>query len=124
MRQNADNAAQANQLAQGASSVALKGGAVVGEVVTMMGSALVGQAGTTMDEIVDSIRRVTDIMGEISAASAEQSTGVAQVGIAVSQMDQTTQRNASLVEESAAAAELMRSQAQALVQSVAAFRLA
>jgi methyl-accepting chemotaxis protein-1 (serine sensor receptor) len=69
------------------------------------GTQLVDEAGSRMSEIVTSIRRVTDIMGEISAASAEQSTGMAQVGEAVTQMDQATQQNAALVEESAAAAE-------------------
>ena len=77
-----------------------------------------------MTEVVTSIRRVTDIMGEISAASSEQSAGVAQVGEAVSQMDQATQQNAALVEESAAAAESLRQQAEALVRSVAVFKLA
>ncbi len=88
------------------------------------GTALVDRAGATMTEVVSSIRRVTDIMGEISAASTEQSTGVAQVGEAVSQMDQVTQQNAALVEESAAAAGSLRVQAQALVQVVAVFKLA
>jgi methyl-accepting chemotaxis protein len=88
------------------------------------GSALVDQAGATMEEIVNSIKRVTDIVGEISQASAEQSSGVTQVGSAVSQLDQTTQQNAALVEESAAAAESLRNQAEQLVQSVAAFKLA
>jgi methyl-accepting chemotaxis protein len=88
------------------------------------GTVLVDQAGATMLEVVTSIKRVTDIMGEISAASAEQSAGVAQVGEAVSQMDQATQQNAALVEESAAAAESLKVQAQQLVQSVAVFKLA
>ena len=87
------------------------------------GTALVDQAGTTMDEVVSAIRRVTDIMGEISAASTEQSQGVAQVGEAVTQMDQTTQQNAALVEESAAAASNLQSQANKLVEAVAAFKL-
>ena len=87
------------------------------------GSTLVHQAGSTMQEVVAAIRRVTDIMGEISAASGEQSAGVSQVGEAVSQMDQVTQQNAALVEESAAAAESLKQQAQHLVQSVAEFRL-
>jgi methyl-accepting chemotaxis protein len=87
------------------------------------GTALVDQAGTTMTEVVSAIKRVTDIMGEISAASTEQSAGVAQVGEAVSQMDQATQQNAALVEESAAAAESLRNQAQQLVQAVAVFKL-
>ena len=87
------------------------------------GTALVSQAGTTMAEVVSSIRRVTDIMGEISAASVEQSVGVAQVNEAVTQMDQATQQNAALVEESAAAAESLKVQALQLVHAVAVFKL-
>jgi methyl-accepting chemotaxis protein-1 (serine sensor receptor) len=87
------------------------------------GTALVDRAGLTMDEIVSSIARVTDIMGEISAASSEQSSGVGQLGEAIAQMDQATQQNAALVEESAAAAESLRDQARQLVQVVAVFRL-
>jgi methyl-accepting chemotaxis protein len=202
VRNNADSARQANQLAQGAAAVAARGGDVVGKVVTTMqgindssrkigdiisvidgiafqtnilalnaaveaarageqgrgfavvasevrslaqrsaeaakeiksligrsveqveqGSDLVDQAGKTMDEIVGSIQRVTDIVAEISAASVEQSSGVQQVGQAVSQMDQATQQNAALVEESAAAAESLRGQAQQLVRAVAVFKL-
>jgi methyl-accepting chemotaxis protein len=202
VKQNADNARQANQLALGASTVAIQGGEVVGKVVETMkgindssrkiadiisvidsiafqtnilalnaaveaarageqgrgfavvatevrslagrsaeaakeikslinasvervaqGTTLVDQAGATMTEVVTSIKRVTDIMGEISAASTKQSAGVAQVGEAVSQMDQATQQNAALVEESAAAAESLRTQAQQLVQAVAVFEL-
>ena len=202
VRQNAENALSANQLALGASTVARKGGDVVGEVVTTMkginessrrivdiigvidgiafqtnilalnaaveaarageqgrgfavvasevrslaqrsadaakeikqlisasvervehGTALVDQAGVTMTEIVSSIARVTDIMGEISAASTEQSTGVGQISDAIAQMDQATQQNAALVEESAAAAESLKDQAQQLVQVVAVFKL-
>jgi methyl-accepting chemotaxis protein len=202
VRQNADNAKQANQLAMSASTVAIKGGNVVGEVVETMkgineasskiadiisvidgiafqtnilalnaaveaaragdqgrgfavvasevrslagrsadaakeiknlinasverveqGTTLVDQAGITMTEVVTSIKRVTDLMGEISAASSEQSQGVAQVGEAVTQMDQATQQNAALVEEMAAAASSLKSQAQDLVQTVAVFKL-
>jgi methyl-accepting chemotaxis protein len=202
VRQNADNALQANQLSLGASAVAVKGGAVVGEVVTTMkaindssrkiadiigvidgiafqtnilalnaaveaarageqgrgfavvasevrslagrsadaareikgliaasverveqGTALVDRAGATMTEVVGAIQRVTDIMGEISSASSEQSAGVAQVGQAVERMDQTTQQNAALVEQSAAAADSLRQQAEQLVQAVAVFKL-
>ncbi|MGE0349850.1 methyl-accepting chemotaxis protein [Hydrogenophaga sp.] len=88
------------------------------------GTMLVDQAGATMSEIVGSIKRVTDLVAEISAASNEQSEGVAQVGEAVSQMDQATQQNAALVEESAAAADSLRAQADQLVQAVAVFKLA
>jgi methyl-accepting chemotaxis protein len=87
------------------------------------GTALVDQAGVTMTEVVSSIRRVTDLMGEISAASNEQSQGVAQVGEAITQMDQVTQQNAALVEEMAAAASSLKSQAQELVSTVAVFKL-
>ncbi|MDD5028297.1 MAG: methyl-accepting chemotaxis protein [Rhodoferax sp.] len=202
VRQNADNAAQANQLAQSASAVAIQGGQVVSEVVDTMkgineasrkisdiisvidgiafqtnilalnaaveaarageqgrgfavvasevrslagrsaeaakeiktlidtsvervqaGSALVDQAGSTMQEVVASIRRVTDIVGEISSASNEQSQGVAQVGDTITQMDQVTQQNAALVEQMAAAAVSLKAQAQELVQTVAVFKL-
>ncbi len=88
------------------------------------GTTLVDQAGVTMSEVVSSIKRVTDIMGEISAASNEQALGVAQVGEAVTQMDQATQQNAALVEEMAAAASSLKSQAHDLVEVVAAFKLA
>ncbi|MFG6486308.1 methyl-accepting chemotaxis protein [Roseateles sp. BYS78W] len=202
VRNNTDNAKQANQLAQGASAIAAKGGEVVGQVVTTMqgisessrkigdiigvidgiafqtnilalnaaveaarageqgrgfavvagevrtlaqrsaeaakeikgligrsveqveqGSVLVDQAGQTMGEIVGSIKRVSDIVAEISTASQEQSSGISQVGDAVGQMDQVTQQNAALVEEGAAAAESLKGQAQQLVQAVAVFKL-
>ena len=87
------------------------------------GTALVDKAGETMTEVVDSIKRVTDIMGEISAASSEQASGVAQVGEAVTQMDQATQQNAALVEQMAAAASSLKAQAGDLVQTVAVFKL-
>jgi methyl-accepting chemotaxis protein len=76
-----------------------------------------------MTEVVDSIRRVTDIMGEISSASSEQAAGVAQVGDAVTQMDQVTQQNAALVEQMAASAAGLRSQAKDLVEAVSVFQL-
>lgn len=202
VRHNTDSAKQANQLAQGASAVAARGGEVVGKVVSTMqdisdssrkigdiigvidgiafqtnilalnaaveaarageqgrgfavvagevrtlaqrsaeaakeikaliersveqvdqGSALVGQAGRTMGEIVGSIQRVSDIVAEITSASIEQSAGISQVGDAVTQMDQVTQQNAALVEESAAAAANLKSQAQQLVDAVAVFKL-
>ncbi|MDO9235391.1 MAG: methyl-accepting chemotaxis protein [Aquabacterium sp.] len=87
------------------------------------GSALVDQAGATMSEVVGAIRRVTDIMGEISASSHEQSLGVAQVGEAVTQMDHATQQNAAMVEQIAAAASGLNQQADDLVQVVSVFTL-
>ena len=87
------------------------------------GTDLVDQAGKTMGEIVGSIRRVSDIVTEITTATQEQSLGIQQVGQAISQLDQTTQQNAAMVEESAAAAETLKDQAMQLVQTVAVFRL-
>ncbi|MFM9917450.1 MAG: methyl-accepting chemotaxis protein [Rhizobacter sp.] len=87
------------------------------------GTVLVDEAGKTMQEIVSSIRRVTDIVAEISAATSEQSTGIGQVGEAVHHMDQTTQQNAALIEQSAAATESLSKQAHELVESVAAFKV-
>ena len=87
------------------------------------GTALVNKAGDTMTEVVSSIKRVTQFMGEISAASSQQASGVSEVGEAVTQMDQMTQQNAALVEQMAAAASSLKSQAQDLVQVVAAFKL-
>jgi len=88
------------------------------------GSVLADRAGQTMSEVVAAIGRVTDIVGEISAANQEQSTGMAQIGEAVTQMDQTTQQNAALVEEMSAAASSLRNQAQSLVAAVAVFKIA
>ncbi|WP_088278417.1 methyl-accepting chemotaxis protein [Ideonella sp. A 288] len=202
VRQNADSAAQASRLADGASAVASRGGEVVGRVVETMrgihdsstriadiigvidgiafqtnilalnaaveaarageqgrgfavvagevrslaqrsaqaageikaligtsvervaqGTTLVDHAGVTMAEIVEAIQHVTDIVGTISHASAEQSTGLTQVAQSVTQMDHATQQNAALVEESAAAAESLSQQARALVQTVAVFKV-
>ncbi len=88
------------------------------------GASLVEQAGSTMQEIVGAIHQVSTIVGEISAASSEQSTGVGQIGEAVAQIDQVTQQNAALVEESAAAAASLKTQANNLVTAVSLFRLA
>jgi methyl-accepting chemotaxis protein len=88
------------------------------------GSRLVQQAGATMAEIVGSVKRVTDIMAEISAASAEQSAGIEQVNQTITQMDETTQQNAALVEEATAAARSMEDQAQQLAEAVGRFRIA
>jgi len=87
------------------------------------GARLVGQAGTTMEDIVGSVRRVTDIIGEIAAATDEQRAGIGQINQAVNQMDQATQQNAALVEEAAAASESMQDQAQHLAQVVSAFKI-
>jgi len=87
------------------------------------GSTLVGQAGTTMGEILQAVARVTDIMGEIAAASEEQASGITQVGRAVTQMDQVTQQNAALVEEAAAAAASLQEQAARLRDAVGSFRV-
>ncbi len=87
------------------------------------GTALVDQAGSTMTEVVGSIRRVTELVHAISSASDEQASGVSQVTTAVSQMDQNTQQNAALVEEMAAAAGSLETQARALVQTVSVFRI-
>lgn len=202
VKQNADSAGQVNQLAREASTLAIKGGEVVAQVVQTMkgindssrkisdiiqvidgiafqtnilalnaaveaarageqgrgfavvatevrslagrsadaakeikslinasverveqGTTQVDQAGVTMTEVVSAIQKVTQTMGEISAASHAQATGVAQVGQSVAQMDQATQQNAALVEEMAAAASGLRAQAQDLVQVVAMFKL-
>ncbi|MFY3135488.1 methyl-accepting chemotaxis protein [Achromobacter xylosoxidans] len=87
------------------------------------GASQAENAGTTMQEVVASVKRVTDIMGEIAAASQEQASGIEQVNRAVSQMDEVTQQNAALVEEAAAAAGSMQDQAHALVRAVGVFRL-
>jgi methyl-accepting chemotaxis protein len=202
VRQNADNARQANAMAEAASGVAARGGVVIGQVVGTMGeieasakqiadiisvidgiafqtnilalnaaveaarageqgrgfavvatevrslaqrsaaaakdiktlidrsvervgagSRLVTEAGVTMQEIVDSVSRVTDIMSEISAASQEQTAGIDQINQAISQMDQVTQQNAALVEEAAAASEAMQDQAARLASVVSVFRI-
>jgi methyl-accepting chemotaxis protein-2 (aspartate sensor receptor) len=87
------------------------------------GSKLVQNAGVTMSEIVSSVRRVSDIIGEISSAASEQSSGIGNVNHAIAELDQMTQQNAALVEQSAAAAESLRDQAQRLEQAVSVFRL-
>jgi methyl-accepting chemotaxis protein len=118
-------ASEVRSLAQRSASAAREIKTLIGASVERVaeGTQLVDQAGTTMREIVHSIQRVTDIMVEISDASSHQSTGVLEVGQAVSQMDAATQQNAALVEQSAAAAESLRQQAEQLVQAVAVFRL-
>ena len=154
VKQSADSARHANQLAATAGAVAARGGeqgrsfaVVAGEVRSLAqrsaeaakeiktligasvervesGSKLVADAGTTMSEIVASVQRVSDIIGEITAASSEPSDGIGQINVAVSQLDQMTQQNSALVEESAAAAESSKGQAVTLAGVVSAFRLA
>jgi methyl-accepting chemotaxis protein len=119
-------ASEVRSLAQRSAEAAKEIKLLIGASVERVehGTLLVDRAGATMSEIVASIKRVSDIVGEISAASAEQSSGVSQVGQAVSQMDQVTQQNAALVEESAAAAESLKVQAEQLVRAVSVFTLA
>ncbi|MEZ5654220.1 MAG: methyl-accepting chemotaxis protein, partial [Burkholderiaceae bacterium] len=87
------------------------------------GTVLVDEAGTTMQELLESIGQVTQIMGDISSASAEQSAGVSRVAESIVEMDNVTQQNSSLVEQSASASDQLKVQAEHLVRSVAAFKL-
>ena len=118
-------ATEVRNLAQRSASAAREIKGLIGDSVEKVeaGSKLVADAGSTMDEVVKSVKRVTDIMAEITAASVEQSSGIEQVNQAVSQMDQVTQQNAALVEQAAAAAESMEEQAQGLSRTVGIFRI-
>ncbi len=118
-------ASEVRNLAQRSAEAAKEIKALIGRSVEQVeqGTALVDDAGRSMNDLIVSIQKVADIVGEISSASVEQSSGVQQVGQAVSQMDQVTQQNAALVEESAAAAESLKNQALQLVQAVAVFKL-
>jgi len=118
-------ASEVRNLAQRSATAAQEIKTLIGDSVEKVdaGSKLVEQAGTTMDEIVTSVKRVTDIMAEIMAASQEQSSGIEQVNIAINQMDQVTQQNAALVEQAAAAAASMRDEASQLAETVAVFKL-
>ena len=118
-------ATEVRSLAQRSASAAKEIKALIDDSVTKVGAgnALVQQAGSTMAQVVTSITRVTDIMGEITSASSEQSSGIELVNQAIAQMDIVTQQNAALVEESAAAASSMHEQAAALVQVVSVFNL-
>ncbi|CDG85937.1 methyl-accepting chemotaxis protein [Janthinobacterium agaricidamnosum] len=118
-------ATEVRNLAQRSAAAAKEIKSLIGDSVDKVaaGSVLVDQAGATMEEIVSSIKRVTDIMGEISSASHEQSAGIEQVNQAIAQMDQVTQQNAALVEEAAAAAEALQERATSLVGVVAVFTL-
>jgi len=118
-------AGEVRTLAQRSAEAAREIKALIGRNVEQVeqGTGLVDQAGKTMVEIVGSIRSVSDIVADIAAASIEQSNGVRQVGEAVGQMDHSTQQNAALVEQSAAAAESLKKQAQQLVHAVSVFKL-
>jgi methyl-accepting chemotaxis protein len=118
-------ASEVRSLAQRSAEAAKEIKGLIGTSVDKVetGSRLVADAGQTMSEIVGSVQRVSDIIGEITSASSEQSNGIAQVNTAVSQLDQMTQQNAALVEQSAAAAESLKDQATRLAQVVQVFRL-
>jgi methyl-accepting chemotaxis protein len=118
-------AAEVRTLAQRSADAAKEIKGLIDHSVTQTatGTRLVSEAGVTMNAIIDSIRSVTDIMGEISAASAEQTAGIEQINEAVVQMDQVTQQNAALVEEAAAASAAMQDQANSLASVVGVFRL-
>jgi len=118
-------ATEVRNLAQRSAAAAKEIKALIDDSVEKVGSGtkLVEQAGSTMQEVVASIKQVTDIVGEISAATQEQNDGISQVHSAVTQMDETTQQNAALVEQTAAAAQTMREQADALECAVAAFKI-
>ncbi|MFM9911931.1 MAG: methyl-accepting chemotaxis protein [Methylophilaceae bacterium] len=118
-------AGEVRSLAQRSAAAAKEIKTLIGNSVERVedGSKIVAAAGKTMEEIVSSIKRVTDIMAEVSAASGEQSVGIAQVNQAVAQMEEVTHHNAALVEESAAAAENLEEQAENLSNSIGAFKL-
>ena len=118
-------ASEVRSLAQRSAEAAREIKALIGGSVERIehGFTIAGQAGSTMEEVVAAVRRVNDIIGEISHASADQNSGIGQVVQAVGHLDQSTQQNAGLVEESTAAAESLRQQAQRLVQAVSLFKL-
>ncbi|MGJ9417676.1 methyl-accepting chemotaxis protein [Massilia sp. CMS3.1] len=118
-------ASEVRNLAQRSAAAAKEIKTLIGDSVEKVerGSKLVGQAGVTMDEVVASVKRVTDIMGEIANASAEQSAGIEQVNMSIIEMDSMTQQNAALVEEAAAAAQSLQDQAGELSRVVSIFRL-
>ncbi|HEY0885045.1 MAG TPA: methyl-accepting chemotaxis protein, partial [Ramlibacter sp.] len=118
-------AAEVRSLAQRSATAAKEIKVLIEDSVSKVnaGSSQVARTGETMQEIVGSIRRVTDLMGEIAAASQEQSSGIEQVNQAITQMDQVTQQNAALVEEAAAASHSLQEQAGHLVSAVSVFKL-
>jgi methyl-accepting chemotaxis protein len=118
-------ASEVRTLAQRSATAAKEIKALIDESVQQVstGSKLVNDAGTTMEKVVDSVRRVSSIVADISNASQEQSTGIAEVGSAITHMDQTTQQNAALVEQAAATAQTLQQQAGQLADAVAGFKL-
>ncbi len=119
-------AGEVRNLAQRSAAAAKEIKGLIGDSVEKVegGSRLVGEAGQTIQEVVASVKRVTDIMAEITAASVEQSSGIEQVNTAITQMDEVTQQNAALVEEAAAAAESLEEQAEHMVELMSRFKLA
>jgi methyl-accepting chemotaxis protein len=119
-------ASEVRSLAQRSADAAKEIKTLIGASVDKVeaGTRQVDEAGKSMDDIVTQVKRVSDLIGEISSAANEQTMGISQVGDAVTQLDQVTQQNAALVEESAAAAESLKHQAANLVQAVAVFKLA
>jgi methyl-accepting chemotaxis protein len=119
-------ASEVRNLAQRSAAAAKEIKTLIGDSVEQVGigAKLVDQAGATMMEVVDSVKRVTDVVSEISAASQEQTEGIDQINIAIAQMDQVTQQNTALVEEAASAAESLQQQANVLVEAVSIFKLA
>ncbi|WP_243748455.1 HAMP domain-containing protein [Roseateles toxinivorans] len=122
----------AQQLSSVVGEVAQRSAAAAREIKTLIGASvervesgagLVTQTGAVMEEIVSSVKRVTDPIGEIASAATEQRDGIAQVNVAVSNLDQMTQQNAALVEQSAAAAQSLREQAQRLAEVVSVFKV-
>ena len=118
-------ASEVRNLAQRSAAAAKEIKTLIGDSVEKVerGSKLVGQAGVTMDEVVTSVKRVTDLMSEIANASAEQSAGIEQVNLSIIEMDSMTQQNAALVEEAAAAAQSLQDQASELARVVSIFKL-
>ena len=119
-------ASEVRSLAQRSAAAAKEIKELIGNSVEQVeiGTKLVDQAGATMMEVVESVKRVTDVVSEITAASQEQTSGIDQINIAITQMDQVTQQNAALVEEAASAAESLQNQANVLVDAVSVFKLA
>ena len=119
-------ASEVRSLAQRSAAAAKEIKELIGNSVEQVeiGTKLVDQAGATMMEVVESVKRVTDVVSEITAASQEQTSGIDQINIAITQMDQVTQQNAALVEEAASAAESLQNQANILVDAVSVFKLA